>query len=1144
MRRLLIVFATAAMVLATAAPAAARQPSTTGTTTLTPSSRGDVAKTLSGRLAQSDPDLLARRDSALVNIMVKMDVQPVASYTGGVNNLQPTSPGTTGKTLKENGSAVAAYQSYLAGKTAIIKRAVQRAVPAARLGRNFLIAYGGFAARLPANQARQLLNVPGVAAVQYDNVAQPTANDSPIFVGATQVWPSLGGSITAGQGVKVGVIDTGIWPEHPMFADLGIPYPGGTYGCEFGDGIDPDFGADFTCTDKLIGAYAFTDTYLANNGAEDGEFCNDADTECSARDSDGHGTHTTSTAAGSPVASAVLLGVDRGPISGIAPGASVIMYRVCLAGGCFNSDTVDAVEQAITDDVDVINFSISGGANPYADAVELAFLDAFAAGIMVNASAGNSGPGAATTDHGGPWVNTVGASTLDRAFQSTLHLTATGGAAPLTLDITGVTVTAGIASPTPVKMASAAPYSDAICNHVAAASDFSGVIAICKRGTNARVDKGYNVLQGGAAGMILYNQSAGVTDLESDNHWLPAIHTNYQADAIALFVAGHTGVMATWAPGTATAAQGDVMASFSSRGPLGDFIKPDVTAPGVQILAGMSPEHVGISTGPQGEYYQAIAGTSMSSPHAAGVAALLKAAHPSWTPAQIKSAMMTSSLQSVVKEDGVTPSDPFDRGAGSIRVNRAINPTVTFDVTAPDYYAAATDAFGRIDLNLPSINAPHMPGTITTTRTVRNATNTSQTINFTTSAPANSSIIITPSSLTLAPWDQATFTVTINGSKLADGQYFGQITLNPVKVGYINAVMPVAFYKEPGDVTLSNSCDAPTSFVAQTLTIAKGETANCEVSVTNYSSDTAHVQVTVKAPNTSRLIIRNWSAGNKKANGFLWNGTLSPALPPNVLGLVSPGDGFFDVSPYFAGDTDFTDESYANYDLPSAVRFGDQEYTTLGIISDGYLVLGGATSGDVNYIPQELPDPAAPNNVLAPYWTDLNPADGGAFYAGIFGDTDPLAPSRCYYVFQWDKYPLWTPLGDSSDGVRSFQIWMLSAACADYFAVPGGDYITFEYGSNIGPGAPGTVGVNGGLVVGAENSDGTSAAALADNTVPALTGYEVATGVSTPGGTMTITYDAYGRRTGTFDVKALMTSDITQGTAVQIVKIHVVNLAI
>ena len=183
---------------------------------------------------------------------------------------------------------------------------------------------------------------------------------------------------------------------------------------------------------------------MANTGANANEFCNNTTHICSARDPEGHGTHTTTTAAGDCVASAMLYGVERGPVCGIAPGAHVIQYRVCLAQGCFGSDSVSAVQQAILDGVNVINFSISGGAQPYSDPVELAFLDAVNAGISVNASAGNSGPGAGTSDHGGPWTTTVGASTGPRQFASTLHLTADGGAS---LDIPGITLNGGHLQP-------------------------------------------------------------------------------------------------------------------------------------------------------------------------------------------------------------------------------------------------------------------------------------------------------------------------------------------------------------------------------------------------------------------------------------------------------------------------------------------------------------------------------------------------------------------------------------------------------------------------------------------------------------------------------------------------------------------------
>jgi Subtilase family len=369
---------------------------------LTPDSTFSAAKSSSGYLAQTDPTLLNQTSSSPVSVMIKYDFDATASYSGGVAGLAATSPRATGKSLKANAGAVAAYDRYTSGRADAISGAVKQAVPAANIRQTFQTVYGGVEAQVPANAVTALLQVPGVAAVQRDTLEQPQ-DDNTQFIGATGVWPSLGGSTTAGSNVIVGVIDTGVWPEHPMLADQGLPSTGGSYACQFGSGTDvAHLGAPFVCNNKLIGAYAFTQTYMANVGSDGQEFCNNATGECSARDSEGHGTHTTTTAAGGCVTHAVLYGVERGPVCGIAPGAHVIQYRVCMKLGCFSSDSVHAVQQAILDGVDVINFSISGGANPYTDAVEIAFLDAVNAGISVNASAGNSGPGAATSDHGGP----------------------------------------------------------------------------------------------------------------------------------------------------------------------------------------------------------------------------------------------------------------------------------------------------------------------------------------------------------------------------------------------------------------------------------------------------------------------------------------------------------------------------------------------------------------------------------------------------------------------------------------------------------------------------------------------------------------------------------------------------------------------
>ena len=349
---------------------------------LTPDSTFTGSKSQTGYLARTDPALLGRTDATRINIFVKYDFDATASYTGGVAGLEATSPSVTGTDLRNRTAAVRAYDAYTAELTRDITADVKAAAPSLTVRATFRTVYGGIAASVPANEIGDILKVYGVAAVQQDEIQHPATDATPKFIGATEVWPSVGGSVKAGKGVTVGVLDTGIWPEHPSFRDTGLPTPTVPHQCQFGNGTDPSLGPAFTCNNKLVGAYAFTNTYMAVFGSIPGEYCNNVTGQCSARDPDGHGTHTSSTAAGDPVSSAKIFGIERGPISGIAPGAPVIMYRVCLVQGCFPSDSVAAVQQSILDGVDVINFSISGGAQPYTDAVELAFLDAFNAGDL------------------------------------------------------------------------------------------------------------------------------------------------------------------------------------------------------------------------------------------------------------------------------------------------------------------------------------------------------------------------------------------------------------------------------------------------------------------------------------------------------------------------------------------------------------------------------------------------------------------------------------------------------------------------------------------------------------------------------------------------------------------------------------------
>ena len=363
------------------APAGARRPTASRATPIAATKVVQGTKSRTGRIAQTDPALLKRTDAGTVNVVVKLDYDSVAAYEGGVPGLAATSPAVTGKPIDKNPGAVHAYENHVAGEEKAIVSDIKQAVPAADVGSSFRVVYGGIAMKLPANQVRKVLGVDGVVAVQRDSLEQPQTDVTPQFLGATNIYPQLGGRARAGKGVTVGILDTGITPQHPSFRDTGLPAPpGGPFACQFGDGSDPALGPAAGCNDKLIGAHAFLDTYLSVFDARPGEFCDNTTKQCSARDADGHGTHTASTAAGDIVNSAKVFGIERGPISGIAPGAYVIAYRVCLEEGCFElglrgRDPAGDPRRRRRDQL-----LDRRRREPFTDPVELAFLDFYKAG--------------------------------------------------------------------------------------------------------------------------------------------------------------------------------------------------------------------------------------------------------------------------------------------------------------------------------------------------------------------------------------------------------------------------------------------------------------------------------------------------------------------------------------------------------------------------------------------------------------------------------------------------------------------------------------------------------------------------------------------------------------------------------------------
>jgi Subtilase family/Fibronectin type-III domain len=1055
----------------------------TGTVTAT--------KAPTSRLAKTDPALLGRTDRTPIRVMIKLDYDSVATYQGGMAGLPATSPTVTGSRLTGASRAELRYGAHVARTERAIVADIQQSVPKAEIGESLRTVYGGVTAEIPANRVAAVLAVDGVVAVQRDVMRQPLTDSSPAFVGAPPVYGALGTTANAGEGVIYGNLDTGIWPEHPSFADLGnlSAPPGPARECNYGDNPLTPAVDVFVCQNKLIGGDHKTNTYDVVEG--------DDPYAGTARDGDGHGTHTSSTSAGNIVEDVEALGRDLPAIHGLAPGAWVMEYKVCGPQGCFGSDSASAVGQAILDGVDVINFSISGGEQPFSDPVELAFLDAYAAGVFVSASAGNAGPGAGTANHLSPWTTSVGASMQTREFATTLSLTATGGD---TFTVDGASITAG-AGPLPVALAQNVPgyTGGAGCASVPPPGVFAGRIIACQRGGQARVWKGFVVHQGGGAGMILYNPA--LADVETDNHWVPTVHLADGTSFLA-FMTSHTGVTGSFPQGEPQDGQGDVMAAFSSRGPGGFFIKPDLTAPGVQILAGASPTPAApdpVNGGsPPGNFYQAIAGTSMSSPHVAGAGILVRAIHPDWSPGQVRSALMTTAVTDVVKEDLTTPADPFDMGAGRIDIGDAILAPLTFDETADDFFALGNDPINAVHLNLPSIDAPVMPGRLTTNRVATNTSGSNEKFEVSTEAPGGSSITVTPKKFTLEPGASQSLTVVIE-SDAAVGQYFGEIQLSG---GGHRLHLPVAWIRTQGSVALSQSCSPATIPV-------NGQT-RCEVQATNNSFDTQVVDLDTFSPaGTTMVGVDGGAALVGPRHAQKHNVTLNGASPgvPSVAPGASPA-GYLPLALFGVVPDPIGDEDIINYGVPP-FRYNGQTWDTLGVDSNGYIVVGGGSAEDNNCC--NLPagaDPARPNNILAPFWTDLDgTADQGIRAAVLTDGVDS------WIVIEWQV----DVFGTNSN--RHFQVWL----GIDGDANPAQD-ISFAYDPAALPADP-----NGqDFLVGAENQlgqgDVTSFLPTTDQVVTST--------AATPGGVTTYGVTIRGDKKGTFVVTTEMEASGVPGTTI------------
>jgi subtilisin family serine protease len=784
--------------------------------------------------------------------IVRLNDQPIATYDGRVSGLAATNPQIAKKALfstlansdkssqqirKElrldlESAEVVAYGAYLESKQqSFVNTAKSKLGAELNVVYKYKNAFNGMAVQLTQAEAAKLAELSGVAFVEREQMEHMETDTGPIHVGATETWQGEGQTATnMGEGVIIGVIDSGINSDHRSFADIGDdgydhtnPWGAGTY--------VGDCAGDFAelCNDKLIGIHSYasvTDNY------DDADVYGDTPPAKNGEDYGGHGSHTASTAGGNILHDVPLVdpetgeaegdginttGFEFGQISGVAPHANIVAYQICNSGdngdtysGCPGAAILAALDDAVTDGVDVINYSISGGGDPWASSTEQGFLAAQEAGIFSSVSAGNDGPEAYTTSKNAPWYTVVGASTHGRevAFEKEIGAF-TGGDTELAA-IEGKSASQGITA----SIVWAGDYTNsndpdgdpAQCLQPFPADTFNGEIVVCDRGAIARVSKAINAAAGGAGGFVLGNVDGGSNSVANDVYVVPGIHINNEnGNALRAWLAsgeGHSATI-TAADGELQIGQADDMADFSSRGAnntVPDVMTPSVTAPGVSIYAAYSDQQFGHDvTGTAPADFAFLQGTSMSAPHVAGAGAVLKSSHPTWTPDQIRSALMMTATQDVRKEDGTTAADAFDMGTGSIRVNLADMTGLVMNETAANYTAANPALGGDAKtLNIPSVTNANCVGNCTWTRTVMATMDGSWTAEGINTSEGLE-ITVTPAAFDLTAGDTQEITITVDAiAAQSDVWSFGHVVMT--SADHPTARIPVNIIASNGNI--------------------------------------------------------------------------------------------------------------------------------------------------------------------------------------------------------------------------------------------------------------------------------------------------------------------------------------------------------
>ncbi|KAA0034649.1 hypothetical protein IC582_022808 [Cucumis melo] len=549
----------------------------------------------------------------------------------------------------------------------LLKETIGSSFPPHSLLHSFKRSFNGFVAKLTEAEAKKVSEMEGVISVFPNGKKQLHTTRSWDFMGFSEQVKRVP---AVESNVIVGVLDSGIWPESPSFDHTGYGPPPAKWkgSCEVS--------ANFSCNNKIIGARS----YRSNGEYPEGDIKGP-------RDSDGHGTHTASIVAGGLVRQANMLGLGLGTARGGVPSARIAAYKVCWSDGCSDADILAAFDDAIADGVDIISGSLGGSGfrDYFNDSIAIGSFHAMKKGILTSLAVGNNGPDFTTIVNFSPWSLSVAASTTDRKFETKVELgdgREFNGVSVNTFDIKGKQIPLVYAGDIPK-----APFDSSVSRlcfeNTIDLKLVKGKIVVCDSLT---VPGGVAAVKG-AVGIIMQDDSSPD---DTNSFPIPASHLGPEAGALILSYINSTNSIPTATIKKSTERKrkrAPSVASFSSRGPnpiTPNILKPDLSGPGVEILAAWSPisPPSGAEEDSKRVLYNIISGTSMACPHVTAAAAYVKSFHPTWSPSALKSALITTAFSMSSKHN---LDKEFGYGAGHINPLGAVHPGLIYDASEIDY---------------------------------------------------------------------------------------------------------------------------------------------------------------------------------------------------------------------------------------------------------------------------------------------------------------------------------------------------------------------------------------------------------------------------------------------------------------------------